>query len=320
MKRLKKAENDLEYYIENDEDVPYDLLETLDEPIGTTFCTENLEFTNRDYPFVILEGEIIKGRKGQTHSQLVGEYIKEHYSDGPKITKVFRSEAEDALDELGLKEVAFGHVMNNMAFIDSVQNCSVSDFCDDLKSELGVKKVYDSTETWSDFMINTRAARLQKHAGELVSFDELKKKKDNVGDVTKTKYLDYNNRDYPFIVIEDDLVLKGRSGETHSQLLQRFVNEHKDDLPEMAKASDWLRGTFGRNDAIIVFNRVLDVYEMAFGHVKDNMAFVDSTQNCTVSGISNLIKSELGVDKVYDSESHGKEFDNKRVARLKKRL
>ena len=105
-----------------------------------------------------------------------------------------------------------------------------------------------------------------------------------------------------------------------SQLLQRFVNEHKNDLPEMAEASDWLRGTFGRNDAIIVFNRVLDVYEMAFGHVKNNMAFVDSTQNCTVSGISNLIKSELGVDKVYDSESHGKEFDNKRVARLKKRL
>jgi hypothetical protein len=64
-------------------------------------------------------------------------------------------------------------------------------------------------------------------------------------------------------------------------------------------------------------NETLDINKLCFGHVKDDMAFLDMVNGRPSSNIYNLVKEELGVKKVYISEDdYESKCLNTRVARL----
>jgi len=157
--------------------------------------------------------------------------------------------------------------------------------------------------------------------GKEIPFDVLKQADEPIGTKNiKTRSLDVGRRDYPFVVLDKDIVIKGTSKDTHTTAINKFMKKHmnedsrykdvKENLDEVKQDRGKLWYRHEGNNALRDAN--FDV--LAFGHVKNGMAFIDTTQGCSADEVANAVKSELGVKKVYDSESYGGSFLNLRVA------
>ena len=133
-----------------------DELLTLNDSVGMTVYIEDeyIDYDTRDYAFIYADGNIIYGSAGQTHSDLLTEYLQEEgrSEDIPKDMKdrldngdvCFSRPSKKRVQRLtNSEDIAFGHVVNDCAFIEtmvgSVSQDSVADKCMD---ELGVEKVY----------------------------------------------------------------------------------------------------------------------------------------------------------------------------------
>lgn len=150
-----------------------------------------------------------------------------------------------------------------------------------------------------------------------VPFEELENCNEPIGTRLFTLRLDFYNRDYPFIIINDNLLIKGEKGKTHTDALYNFSQKQEDE--DFQFLADELENTSQREDTIDLMSETLDVNNLCFGHVKDNMAFLDMVSGRPSTNIYNLVKEELGVNKVYVSEDDYKsKCLNTRVARLLK--
>ena len=110
-------------------------LAKLNDNINDTTNVSNefsVDIGAREYPFIYINGKIKKGTAGTIHQMLIDEYLKEHDID----IKMNRN-TENIQDN----NLAFGHVSNNMAFIDTNINCNYDDIVSALANE-GFKKVY----------------------------------------------------------------------------------------------------------------------------------------------------------------------------------
>ena len=66
--------------------------------------------------------------------------------------------------------------------------------------------------------------------------------------------------------------------------------------------------------------------KLAFGHVREYMAFVDTCDGCTADDVKSVVKSGTGVSKVYDVTKHmsygawnyNKEMHNSAIEEMKK--
>jgi len=149
-----------------------------------------------------------------------------------------------------------------------------------------------------------------------VPWSVVKNSDEPIGTKFHTKDLDFDNRDYPFIVLDKSLVIKGKKGQSHTQALHDFMEKHSDENESYERASEHLQGGWKRYVAQNVIEDILQSDTVCFGHVKNKIAFVDTWENCSVEDVANLIQSELNVNKVYESTRLGSDFYNKRVARL----
>lgn len=149
-----------------------------------------------------------------------------------------------------------------------------------------------------------------------VPWSVVKNSDEPIGTKFHTKDLDFDNRDYPFIVLDKSLVIKGKKGQSHTQALHDFMEKHSDENESYEQASEHLQGGWKRYIAEDVIEDILQSDTVCFGHVKNKIAFVDTWENCSVEDVANLIQSELNVNKVYESTRLGNDFYNKRVARL----
>lgn len=148
-----------------------------------------------------------------------------------------------------------------------------------------------------------------------VPFEELENCDEPIGTQLFTLRLDFYNRDYPFIVINDNLLIKGEPGKTHTDALYNFSKKQEDENFQFI--ADELENSFQREDTIDLMNETLDINKLCFGHVKDDMAFLDIVNGKPSSNIYNLVKKELNVKKVYISEDdYESKCLNTRVARL----
>lgn len=137
-------------YVDN----PSELLEH-DDKVGDVVYIENdaqIDYDNRDYAFIYIDGEIYYNDTDSSlsHSELLVEYLQEHGEDDNIPEDMLNGEKADSrptkqrLQRLtGGEDVAFGHVMNGVAYVETlvgnVDAETVSKVC---KKELDVAKVY----------------------------------------------------------------------------------------------------------------------------------------------------------------------------------
>jgi hypothetical protein len=131
---------------------------------------------------------------------------------------------------------------------------------------------------------------------------------DNIGDVTDLRdEIDLGNRDGNFIIIGDKLII-GSSYATHSQLINKYIEEclHKDIDEE---AGGW------RVRDLEDFEQLSSDTPIVFGHITSNMAFIETCTGYTVNEAVNILKYQGNFKKIYDYN-----HDNDKVTRLAKKI
>ena len=137
---------EIDDYIKNNELVPFDIIKKSNEPIGTRLWSTYY----RDYPFVIVNDILLKGKNGQSHAQVLQSYLKSFNKDKS------REKAEELANSIS-DSVCFGHIKNEIAFIDAYENCSLQDIVNILKND-SITKIYTTERKGNEF-INERIAK-----------------------------------------------------------------------------------------------------------------------------------------------------------------
>ena len=134
--------------------------------------------------------------------------------------------------------------------------------------------------------------------------EDLKNKKDNIGESTFLTYkIDYGNREYPFVYVAGK-IYKGKSMETHTQLVERvFLKEKPNDDDIVRLDNDEMEKDVGS-----------DVF--AFGHMCQGMAFIDDNLfHCTKEDVAKALINQTDAKKVYYYDDSDKKVT--RLAKLK---
>ena len=143
------------------------------------------------------------------------------------------------------------------------------------------------------------------------SIDELINLDDKTGDVQIAKDFKVNSfvRDYAIAYLDDKLYV-GATGEHHHDLVRKFLNERNINLinfrgnviddPTQFDLKNTIQDMNDAVDANTQDNIDLSQTAYMFGHVWKNIGFIDDiSSNLNFGDIANLIKSELGLLKVY---------------------
>ena len=141
--------------------------------------------------------------------------------------------------------------------------------------------------------------------------EDLKNKKDNIGDSTFLMYkIDYGNREYPFVYV-DGKIYKGKSMETHTQLVERvFLKEKSNDDDEKPNDDDIVRLD---NDEM---EKDVGSDVFAFGHMCQGMAFIDDKLfHCTKEDVAKALINQTDAKKVYYYDDSDKKAT--RLAKVK---
>lgn len=129
-------------------------LTKLDDKIGqVSNFTGKIDSYNRDYPFVLIYPDVyLKGKEGEYHTELIQDWCKENNIDmnqsmnDKKEERVTEKDLQDTQKNnntsYDLNKCAFGHVISNMAFIDTTQGMTIDDIVDKLKEQKFTKIYY----------------------------------------------------------------------------------------------------------------------------------------------------------------------------------
>ena len=122
---------------------PYTLLKN-DDKVGDIIEIDDnfsVDLGYRDAPFVFLNGNIEVGRESDTHSMLLTRLIDNEESS-PKYIR-----GEEAFNMTGDNKLAFGHIVNGLAFLEVVDNVNVNEVVAALIDLPDINKVYDYVDT-----------------------------------------------------------------------------------------------------------------------------------------------------------------------------
>jgi hypothetical protein len=134
----------------------------IDDNIGEdTEIEGGVDYDNRDAAFVDIDGRILVSDEGESHAQLVNEYLDsidcEELNDG-----WFRPDVEEIEEKSdGERAVAFGHIVNDNVWIiedGTLTNISVEDVISDIKAS---GKEYTKIYSY-DMSDVTRIAQLEE--------------------------------------------------------------------------------------------------------------------------------------------------------------
>ena len=131
-KELSKVFNDevTKYYKELFRKKVDNLSELNDKPGDiVNIDVKNFDYYNRDKAFLYVDGDIYIGETDETHSDIVSRYFNQDNQLRPGESNIG-------------KEVIFGHIVNNIAFIDASESINPMNISNEIQNELDVKKVY----------------------------------------------------------------------------------------------------------------------------------------------------------------------------------
>ena len=149
---------------------------------------------------------------------------------------------------------------------------------DDITLDLEYNEEDNSVDDWSDL------AEVDDKIGEQTNVED-------------GRALDYDTRDGAFVYIDGD-VAYGEEGKTHGQILADYMEElgNEDMIPEDLKGDD----IAGSRPTQSRMRRLVDTDNVAFGHIVDNMAFVEVLETgANEDDVAKACKKQLKVDKVY---------------------
>jgi hypothetical protein len=116
----------------------------LDDSIGdVTILSDRLDYDTRDSAFVDIDGKILIGNKGNSHAQIIQDYLDE---SGNKLENEWERPFMDEMDNFSDKYYAFGHILDNNIFIETytLDNTSIDTIISDIKnSKIDYNKIYE---------------------------------------------------------------------------------------------------------------------------------------------------------------------------------
>lgn len=119
--------------------------------------------------------------------------------------------------------------------------------------------------------------------------------------------IDLGNRSGNFIIIGDKLIIGG-SYATHSQLINKYIEEC------LHKGIDEEAGAWRVRD-LDDFEQLSSDTPIVFGHIVNDMAFIETCIGYTVNDAVNILKNQGSFKKIYDYN-----HDNNEVTRLAKKV
>ena len=110
------------------------------------------DYKDRDYAFIYVNGELLEGEKWQTHAQILENYlidndreedIPEDYKHGGDVhySRPSKKRVERLMEEEDA-EIAFGHVIDNMALVEVLNGVSEDTVAKTCMKELNIDKAY----------------------------------------------------------------------------------------------------------------------------------------------------------------------------------
>lgn len=118
-----------------------DLL-NLDDSVGDTTqcdCSFTVDIGSRDAAFVYLNGEILVGSASDTHSAIIDKYMNRPVED-------IYIRGDEAVGLTGDAKVGFGHIADDIAFIETCDNVSPEEIEEALKKSGDYTKIYSLTD------------------------------------------------------------------------------------------------------------------------------------------------------------------------------
>lgn len=309
---------------------PIELLDIKDK-VGDT---EPIEFAvdlgNRDEAFVYLDGDLLFG-EGKSHTQIVNDYCEDH--DLNNLSKDFeRVDEKEVADVTNREQVAFGHIVEGMAFIETLFNVSLEEVLDAVKKYKKVYELVDYSHVTRLAKINNNKkvhSKLYKKLNKLADvYDDYENKEeekeliddpyefsdldDSVGDkipVESNFTVDYPHRDGPILIIDGEIFV-GNSEETHAMLINEWLDAHPEeftDEEENEETGEYEEITYTTERPNLEDNwwrpqeeeiqEKTDDAAVIFGSAVDDVAFLDSAVNCSVEDGIPIAKKEF--KKVY---------------------
>ena len=114
---------------------------------------------------------------------------------------------------------------------------------------------------------------------------------DSIGEETAVNYdfcIDYPRRDAPIVYLDGEVIV-GTHNDSHMSALNNWCEEN---------GIDWEGSTWGRESADDV-SQMLDKEKVAFGHIENGMAFIDTLMSCTESEVTKAIAKIKSFSKIY---------------------
>lgn len=155
-----------DYMKENTNDY-VNILDNNDDSIGDTIVVPDniasIDIVSRDIAFVYIDGEVLIGNAGESHGELLSRITGNEYG-------FFRPDDWEIQEQEEAKEVIFGHIVGDIAFLEVFGVQDINAVAETIKKETGVSKVY-STYT----NLNKEITRLARCivANETITFNEL---------------------------------------------------------------------------------------------------------------------------------------------------
>ena len=252
--------------------------------------------------------------------------VSEIYDDGAEnfIEKLEEYTFEDYCNDIDTESLKSEYEDNWDSYVaDDDLNYDVYSFdWDNITSDLWelasendeLEDLYDSVvENYIAKVPNTDSSERvddDEDSYEVKSLDEVAESDDKVGDVfSLSDTIDYDTRDNAFIYIDGEIV-ESNNGETHSQLLQRYLEENDKNVPQDLRDRDQYRAS---RPSVTQTKKMTNADDVAFGHIVDDCAFIEVVSGgATIDDVANACKKDYSKVYQYDGDNI------KRVASSKK--
>ena len=211
--------------------------------------------------------------------------------------QIFTKDIQNELKQLFIKLFCNEDFLTSNGFLDDIESSLVMGFIVIAKDKTYMRQLFDKFRH-NNFNIEItleevmqyiyQSKELSKVFNDAVTkyYKELFRKKvdnlselnDKPGDIVNidVKKFDYYNRDKAFLYVDGDIYI-GETNETHSDIVSQYFNKDNQLRPD--------ENDIGK--------------EVIFGHIVNNIAFIDASESINPMNISNEIRNELDVKKVY---------------------
>jgi len=124
----------------------------LDDNIGDIIALpKRIDYDNRDAALIYLDGEVLESHDDETHAQILQHYLEDEGREDEIPQDIIdnpRDGSRPSLNRMkrlvGTEEVAFGHVVNDCAFIEELANgANINDVANTCKDEYSKVYQYD---------------------------------------------------------------------------------------------------------------------------------------------------------------------------------